>query len=265
MPDRSRIFFLFSGDQNELPKLLKNYKDCAETGTKDEAKKIIRDITLIFENEGNTTGKELWEHACELRKAEQYLESVALFRASASLFKNESDGETTLDSMKWCVWEMLVANRGMIKTDERLKQVVKDHVIPLMHDIKVDMERVTSVDEETKCEKVVQVLWWIGVNESEIGELRSEVETNKEGLARELKTFGNNAEKREIYGLMLVGLGDLHRKMHQTDDATSCYQQALDVFRNAPGIDADWRQTWIKSCKKKIKSVRRSNNPCKTM
>ena len=50
------------------------------------------------------------------------------------------------------------ANKRMIVRDVTMKDVVKRHVIPLMHDIKNQMLKVTSVSEEDKCRFMSWVL-----------------------------------------------------------------------------------------------------------
>ena len=106
-----------------------------------------------------------------LNKADRFEESVPVWFAAASLFKKKGDlwmmsycvggGDVLrrrryLQAMPWCVsdggWRgMHEANKRMIERDVTMKDVVKRHVIPLMHDIKNQMLEVTSVSEEVKC------------------------------------------------------------------------------------------------------------------
>ena len=53
----------------------------------------------------------------------------------------------------------------MIERDVTMKDVVKRHVIPLMHDIKNQMLEVTSVSERVKCMFISDVLRDIAENE----------------------------------------------------------------------------------------------------
>ena len=72
--------------------------------------------------------------------------------------------------MSYCVGDyglrgMLGANERMIARDVTMKNVVKRHVIPLMHDIKNQMLEVTSVSEEVKCRCMSRVLESIAESE----------------------------------------------------------------------------------------------------
>ena len=55
------------------------------------------------------------------------------------------------DGMHW-------ANMRMIERDVTMKEVVKRHVIPLMHDVKNQMLEMTSVSDKVKCFYMSRVL-----------------------------------------------------------------------------------------------------------
>jgi len=123
----------------------------------------------LITNEINTTGKEMRIFADDLvKKADCFEESIPVYFAAASLYKKEG----YLSGMGSCVggalWEegMHVANMGMIKRDVTMKEVVKRHVIPLMHDVKNQILEVTSVSEKDKCEKMSWVLYCIARSEA---------------------------------------------------------------------------------------------------
>ena len=60
-------------------------------------------------------------------------------------------------------------NKKMIARDVTMKDVVKRHVIPLMHDIKNQMLEVTSVSEKVKCMCMKWVLGYITRSEELAG------------------------------------------------------------------------------------------------
>ena len=179
----------------QVPGLLQEYKGCLATRKFDEAEKINKEINSFITNEINTTGLELWRFADHLlhdqlklrsnaarltvymHKAARIEESIPVYFAAASLFKKERD----LVWMGLCVgselvscgsgvdddeWRgMLGANMRMIIRDVTMKEVVKRHVIPLMHDIKNQMLEVTSVSEKYKYEEISRVLRYIARSE----------------------------------------------------------------------------------------------------
>jgi len=137
----------------QVPGLLQEYKGCLATRKFDEVEKINKEINDFITNEINTTGDELWYFAVDLlNEARRFEESVPVYFAAASLFKKEGN----LGEMSFCVsdygWRgMRGANMRMIERDVTMKDVVKRHVIPLMHDIKNQMLEMTSESEEYKC------------------------------------------------------------------------------------------------------------------
>jgi len=150
---------------NQVPSLLQEYKSCLATRKFDEAKKMNKETNYLITNEINTTGWELWRFAHDLLwKADCFEESIPVYFAAASLFKKEGD----LMEMTWCVdeWKgMHGANRRMIARDVTMKEVVKRHVIPLMHDIKNQMLEMTSVIDKDKCFNMSYVLEYIARSE----------------------------------------------------------------------------------------------------
>ena len=157
----------------QVPGLLQEYKGCLATRKFDEAEKINKEINDFITNEINTTGGELWYFAVDLvDNAHRFEESIPVYFAAASMFKKNGD----LMRMSYCVggtvdgWPgMHEANERMIARDVTMKDVVKRHVIPLMHDIKNQMLEVTSVSEKVKCMCMKWVLGYIARSEELAG------------------------------------------------------------------------------------------------
>jgi len=160
----------------QVPGLLKEYKGCLATRKFDEAEKINKEINYFITNEINTTGRELKEFADDLLiKADHFEESVPVYFAAASLYQKEGRLEK-MEGMRRCVgggwwWGgMHGANRRMIKRDVTMKDVVRRHVIPLMHNIKNQMLEMTSVSEEYMCLRMSRVLEYIAQSEELVGD-----------------------------------------------------------------------------------------------
>jgi len=94
------------------------------------------------------------------------------------------------------------ANERMIIRDVTMKDVVKRHVIPLMHDIKNQMLEMTSVSEEDKCRFMSEVLRYIARSEELVDD---DVAANKareesrlwEGRWRGLEEESESSEMEE--------------------------------------------------------------------
>jgi len=94
------------------------------------------------------------------------------------------------------------ANMRMIARDVTMKNVVKRHVIPLMHNIKNQMLEVTSVSEEDKCMFMSEVLRSISESEELVDDDVAAHEAWEErrvweGRWRELKEESESSEMKE--------------------------------------------------------------------
>jgi len=73
-----------------------------------------------------------------------------------------------------------VANKWMIERDVTMKEVVKRHVIPLMHDVKNQMLEMTSVSDKDKCEYMSWVLGYIALSEELVDDDVAAMEAREE-------------------------------------------------------------------------------------
>jgi len=167
---------------SQVPSLLQNYKSCLATRKFGEAKKTNKEIHYFIINEITITARELWSFAEDLlKKADCFEESIPAYFAAASLFEKEGN----LWRMCECVGGILRrgmhrANMGMIERDVTMKEVVKRHVIPLMHYVKNQMLEVTSESMEDKCKWMWEVLFCIAQSEKLVGDYEAAEEACKE-------------------------------------------------------------------------------------
>jgi len=187
----------------QVPGLLQEYKGCLATRKFDEAEKINKEINDFITNEINTTGDELW-YFCDhlLNKADRFEETIPVYFAAASLYKVRRLARMSL-CVGCIVWwgGMHGANVRMIECDVTMKDVVKRHVIPLMHDIKNQMLEVTSESEYAKCEHMSRVLGYIAESEELVDDDVAAKEAREEGRAweerlRELEEESESSKRR---------------------------------------------------------------------
>ena len=138
-------------------------------------------------------------------KADCFEESIPVFFAAASLFKKEGD----LMGMGRCVvgfvWGgMRVANKRMIEHDVTMKEVVKRHVIPLMHDVKNQMLEMTSVSDKDKCDCMSLVLEYIARSEELVGDDVAANKTWEESRLWEVEEESESSEMEEEPGTYLM-------------------------------------------------------------
>ena len=167
---------------NQTPGLLQEYSRYLASKELDEAKKAIKEINDLITSEINA-GWELRRFADDLLRKDGCSEkSIPVYIAAASLFKKQGD----LMWMSWCVgggWKKTgihAANVKMIERDVTMKQVVKYHVIPIMHGVKNQLLEVTSVSENVKSEGMSLVLEYIARSEELVHEDKAEEVEMKE-------------------------------------------------------------------------------------
>jgi len=115
--------------------------------------------------------------------------------------------------------------------------VVKDYVIPLMHDKLHDIESTSSVSEQWKCLQVSFVHHYIEFSQGWVDQLKERVQTLREALKRMDEVFGENKIKHRIYGHLLHNLGDACEETSRYEEAASFYKQAIDAKKAATDYD----------------------------
>lgn len=236
------------------PDLVKNYKLCLESGNTDKARRLLTDISRLVFSEVDTTAKEMRKAGDKFRNVKRYLDSIPFLFASVSLDKRDEDGKRLLEEMKWCIWRMSEVSKGMSAGDVSLQRVVKSHLIPLMREIMEDMKN-TEEDEEAKVDEIIWALRWISESEAAINEFQSAEAAHNERLILMRGIFGDEADKREHFGVILKELGDLHAKAFHFVDAKSCYEQAIQVFRTTTDVDEEGRDELTKACEELLRGV----------
>jgi len=131
------------------------------------------------------------------------LESILIFDSASTLSKKIENPENKLKMIQDCVAEMMWTNIAMIEEDPDMKEVVKDYVIPLMHDKLHDMESTSSVSEQYKCLQVSWVLLHIEFSQLLVDQLKEREETLRGGLKRMDEVFGENKIKHQVYEVLL--------------------------------------------------------------
>jgi len=201
----------------------------------------------------------------KLREYKLFLESILIFDAASTLSKKIEIPENKLKMIQFCVEGMRLTNQAMIGEDPGMKVVVKDHVIPLMHDKLHDIKNTSSVSEQWKCLQVSCVLYHIGLSQLLIGQLKEREQTLREGLKRMDEVFGENKIKLLIYGRLLHNLGFVCSDTSRYQEAASFFKQAIDAFKAATDYDGDeeQRKRDIELSKTNLSIVQLSGRSCR--
>jgi len=217
----------------------KTYKNSVKSRKYEEATKIKTELTDLVENNIDTTAWDMWSFGIKLREDKLFLESILIFDSASTLSKKIENPENKLKMIRFCVEGMMSTNYAMIGEDPDMKVVVKDYMIPLMHDKLHYIKSTSSVSEQWKCLQVTWVLYYIEFSQGLVDQLKEREETQREGLKRMDEVFGENKIKHRVYGLFLNNLGAVCHKTSRYEEAASFYKQAIDAHKAATDYDGD--------------------------
>jgi len=227
------------GNISVAQNFFKTYKNSIKSRKYEEATKIKTELTDLVENNIDTTAKDMILFGWKLREDKLFLESILIFDSASTLNKKIENPENKLEMIRFCVNGMTSTNIAMIGEDPDMKVVVKDYVIPLMHDKLHDMESTSSVSEQYKCLQVSWVLYYIELSQYFVDQLKEQEQTLREGLKRMHEVFGENKIKHQVYGYFLNNLGVVCGNTSRYEEAASFYKQAIDAFKAATDYDGD--------------------------
>lgn len=200
-----------------------------------------------------TVSKEMHEFGHELQRDGLGQESILVYFGAAMMYRNEVYGKVALVGMHGCEARLKEASIRLVATDPGKKQLVKDHVIPLMREITNWMEQVVTDDDSLKCWKIVFALLAIVCCEDLVGAAPVVEEAYKEVFGRIEKSFPKDASKRWVYAWVFTEKGNLHKKRGDSQNATNCYKKAIDFYKRAVDVENEtWRRERIKHCDEKL-------------
>ena len=215
------------------------YKNSIKSRKYEEATKIKTQLTDLVENNIDTTAKDMKLFGIKLRKDKLFLESILIFDSASTLSKIIKNPENKLKIIQDCVDGMKRTNIAMIEEHPDMKEVVKDHVIPLMHDKLHYIDSTSSVSEQYKCLQVSWVLHYIEFSQGRVDQLKEAEQTQREALKRMHEVFGENKIKHQVYGTLLHNLGYVCDDTSRYEEAASFFKQAIDAFKAATDYDGD--------------------------
>lgn len=193
------------------------------------------------------------EFGHELQRDGLGQESILVYFGAAMMYRNEVYGKVALVGMHGCEARLKEASIRLVATDPGKKQLVKDHVIPLMREITNWMEQVVTDDDSLKCWKIVFALLAIVCCEDLVGAAPVVEEAYKEVFGRIEKSFPKDASKRWVYAWVFTEKGNLHKKRGDSQNVTNCYKKAIDFYKRAVDVENEtWRRERIKHCDEKL-------------
>ena len=227
------------GNISVAQNFFKTYKNSIKSRKYEEATKIKTELTDLVENNIDTTAEDMKLFGIKLQEDKLFLESILIFDSASTLSKKIENPENKLEMIRDCVNGMGRTNMAMIGEDPDMKVVVKDYVIPLMHDKLHDIESTSSVSEQYKCLQVSWVLHHIELSQGWVDQLKECEQTQREGLKRMHEVFGENKTKHRVYGTFLHNLGAVCYNTSRDEEAASFFKQAIDAYKAATDYDGD--------------------------
>lgn len=211
--------------------MVKVYADCIQKRKWEEAKATLIESARLISILMFPNPDELLNYAGDLIFDGFCLEPILIRVAAAWHHKKEGK----INPMGWCVNNIYWAIKRMIENDVGMKLVVKHHVLPIMHDIKTDMEQMTMDDEEMKCERTSEAFHWIAQSEVLIGEHEAAIKIYHECFKLFISVFGNETGRQRLDWWAFTTIEA--RNAPRFDPPYFCCYQAIDDYQGGPGED----------------------------
>jgi len=254
----------------ECERVLKN-------GTRKEVQLILGDLTDAIVKEFNSTAVELFAFAEQLRySTKRYLRSIAIFGTAIVASRRETDKEKVLQEAEMSAIDLFLADKtdggglkivqrywtiarglcgasvSMVAENGEAKSTVQLHVIPLMRDVKDDMEK-TACKDESKCMLVAWVIGFIASCEGLVGDHDAEVGTHKQVIQRVKKTHNLDEVAWSMFSTILEDLGEQYKTVTAFGNAATTYRKVGEVYKSISEVDDSVREKLITDCDEMIR------------
>jgi len=242
-------------------KFFKTYKKCTKNREYEEATKIKAELIHLIEKHIDTTAEDMRLFGEKLGDDKLFLESILSFDVASTLSEKVKNHEEKLEMIQFCVQGLMKTNKVMIEEDPDMMAIVKEYVIPLMHDKLHLMESTSSVSEQFMCLQVSCVCLYIGASHYLVGQLKEQGQLLREAIKRMDNVFGESKIKQHVYGTLLNNLGAVCLMASCYEEAASFFKQAIDASKTATDYDIEEeRKEHIKLSEKGLRIVQQKSN-----
>nr|CAB3263341.1 uncharacterized protein LOC108950821 [Phallusia mammillata] len=256
---------------DDFNQLVQKYVDLLKTKKYDEAKTTKQQLSRLFESQPVVTAEDLKAEATKFGKNGKYLEAILFASIAADFYVKKNPDSAVARSVANCAWEiqktieLLMKNSSDLFSKLKNREIVRNHVIPLMRDMILQI-RDLQIIEKIRCEQEVWCLHHIEMCQLYIGDLASGETTIKLGLELMETKFGNESSKYQIYGILLNILGHVCEKTSRIKEAVEYFTKAIEVYKTAKGLPeekrgefvARGREEWIARSEKNLQKTKQS-------
>nr|CAB3260946.1 uncharacterized protein LOC100176394 [Phallusia mammillata] len=243
-------------EKDDISTQVQNYVDLLQTKKFDEAKAIKQQLLRSIESQLEITADDLEVETRKLRNNHDYLEAILFFSITADFCVKKTPDFAVAKHVAEYAGEIketikLFMENSDSSSESRNREIVRDHVIPLMREI-IQQIRDFQIDEKIRCEQEVWCLHHIERSQDYIGDLTSRETTIKLGLELMESKFGNESSKYSIYGTLLNNLGAVCEETSRIKEAIVYYTKAIEVYKTAEDLTEKQRVAEIEHSEKNI-------------
>jgi len=242
---------------SQVPNLMAIYHHRLTAENTTEAKNMADKIAAFLKDEVNLDGYEAFLFAAIFSGHQCFQDLIPLLLAASLLFEKEGGQSSAVANIGDCAHLLGREARNMIHQNIKQRQVLKDLVIPILHNMQNAIEGIKTKAEKTKCKNVVHTLFTIADVQKSIEDFEAAEKTYKKCLVRFEKTYLGEAKNQRAYADTLRFLEDLQMSRHV--EADDCHTQAAVAHGKAKDIRGQKKRKRL-SEKFKAKRVRTHAN-----
>nr|XP_039257413.1 uncharacterized protein LOC120334034 [Styela clava] len=180
---------------------------------------------------------EIESKAKEFDSEKKFIQSVVSFYVAAKLHGLDNKGDQSVRGIEQSVNKIRLVVEKMTK-QHSMRNIVKDHVIPLMHELLEIVQTIKGSTQKVRVEGEACCLFNIGLCYDDCDEYQEYANINNSAIIlieRELE----EPQTYQIYGLCLNNAGAAYGKMGNIEKAVELYKMSLEAKMNAEDHSCD--------------------------
>ncbi|XP_077972206.1 uncharacterized protein LOC144427208 [Styela clava] len=190
------------------------------------------------------------------RTAEKYVHSIAALYAAAKLNEYHNKGDQSSREIVICAQQIATIVKSLANQEPNIK-IIKDHVIPLMHEVMKFHQSIQCSSRKVKVMAEAECLFHIGLCYSYCREYSKSAYINKTAIELMTSEWKDEVQTYKLYGLCIHNAGAAHEKMGKIKMADELYRMALRAYCNV----RDWgdegeNESFIKCTKSNLKNLK---------
>nr|XP_039258196.1 uncharacterized protein LOC120334760 [Styela clava] len=170
------------------------------------------------------------------RTAKKYVHAITAYYAAVKLHQYKDNGVQSLRGISVCVRQISIVVQSLANQEQNI-EIIKDHVIPLMHEIMKFQQSIQCPNRETKVMAEAKCWCNIGLCYCNCGEYSKFSQSNQTAIELIKTEFGLNLQTYKVYACSMNNAGVAHKKMGNKRKAVELFKLALEAYSKVQDWD----------------------------